>query len=167
MSLTQFTKPWFSGTPVNARAASISIGSGTNGKVTITAPLVGTEGNSYSVTVSTSGASGCDMSATISGMDITVVLGKTGTSLEATKNTATLIAAAIDALEGVSAVASGTGADSISTAADKTNFTGGQYATPAKTKSIIVISGTWYIATKPVSKWTTDGWYSASPSLIV
>lgn len=165
--LTIFHKPWFSGDPQNAKKASKSIGGGDDGTVTITSDLVGTEGNSYSITISTTGASGCDMSASISGKDITLVLGKTSTNLEATKNTAKLIAAAIDTLDGVSAVASGTGADSIIAGATKANFTGGQYATPCNASSaVIVVSDTIYFTDKPCTKYTEDAWYSISPTLL-
>lgn len=165
--LTVFHRPWFSGTPANAKKASKAIGSGDNGTVTITSDLVGTEGNSYSITISASGASGCDMSASISGTDITLVLGKTSTSLEPTKNTATLVATAIDALDGVSAVASGTGADSITAGATKASFTGGGYATPCNASSaLIVISDVIYYTDKPCDKWTQNAWYSCSTTLL-
>jgi hypothetical protein len=106
------------------------------------------------------------MSATKVGNDITVVLGKTVAALAPTKNTAILIATAIDDLEGVNAIYSGTGADSISVAAVKTNFSGGLYATPAMTQGFIQIDGKWYISMKPVDKFTTDGWYSCTPTVI-
>lgn len=163
----QFFKPWFAGTPVNAVKGSINIGEGENGIVTIKSDLVGTEGNSYTITVSDAGANGCDMSATISGTDITVVLGKTVAALEPTKNTAILIATAIDALDGVNAVHTGTGADSITAAVEKTSFTGGKYATPCNTsKALIILDGTWYTTSKPCDKWTEDAWYSATPTVI-
>jgi hypothetical protein len=168
MSLTsyqQFYKKWFStSTPVPGVKASINIGSGDNGIVTIHADLVGTEGNDYTITVSTSGADDCDMSVSISEKDITVVLGKTGNTLEATKNTAELVAAAINALDGINAVYSGTGADSLTQAVSKTNFTGGQYATPVSCPAFIIINGTWYIADAPVTKYTVGGWKSATPA---
>lgn len=165
-NFTEFYRPWFDGTPVNAVKASTTIGSGDNGVVTIKSDLVGTEGNSFTITVSDAGTSGCAMSATINGKDITVVLGKTSSTLDPTKNTATLIATAINALDGVSATKSGTGADSIVTAVAKKNLAGGKYATPARTQGFIQIDGVWYIAVKPVDKWTTDGWYSATPTVI-
>ena len=165
--MTQFFKKWFSeATPQNARKGSINIGAGVNGVITMYSDLVGTEGNSITITVSDAGANDCNMSAIISGTDITVVLGKTVAALEPTKNTAILIATAINNLAGVNAIHSGTGADSIVAAIAKANFTGGQYATPAKTSGYIVISDVWYIATKPIDKFTTDGWYSATPTVI-
>ena len=165
--LVVFKKAWFHGTPSNAIKASINIGDGENGRVIMYSDLVGTEGNDFTITVSTSGANDCDMSATILGKDITVVLGKTVGNLEPTKNTAILIAQAINALEGVNAVHTGTGADSISQAIPKANFTGGKYATPCKApKALIVIGDDIYFTTKPVDKWTMDGWYATNPALI-
>jgi hypothetical protein len=165
MEYTQMFKKWFStATPLAGVKASINIGAGADGIVTTKSDLVGTEGNSYTITVSSSGANDCAMSASISGTDITVVLGKTVAALEPTKNTAILIATAIDALEGVNAIHSGTGATAIGAAIVTTNFTGGQYATPVNCACFIIISGVWYIADVPVTKWTLGGWTSATPS---
>jgi len=159
--LTVFHKPWFANTPVNAVKASINIGSTDNGKVTIHVDLVGTEGNSYTITVKDDGANDCAMSATISGKDIVVILGKTVAALAPTKNTATLISAALDLLLGINAVKTGTGADSISVAIAKTSFTGGLYATPCNASSAIIYLGTTiYYTDKPASKFTEDAWYS-------
>jgi hypothetical protein len=105
--------------------ASINFGSGDNGRVIISADTAGVAGNDFTITVSDAGANDCEMSAALVGNDITVILGKTVAALEPVKNTATLIAAAITALAGVSAVASGTGVDSIGAAVVQTNFTGG------------------------------------------
>ena len=164
---TFFEKKWFADTnPLAGVKASINIGAGENGIITIHSDLVGTEGNDFTITVSDAGANDCDMSATISGTDITVVLGKTVAALEPTKNTCVLIAAALNALAGVNAVYSGTGADSIAAASVKSNFTGGIYATPVATSCIIVLSETWYIAEKPCDKWTENAWYSATPTLL-
>jgi hypothetical protein len=46
---------------------------------------------------------------------------------------------------------------------EQTNLANGRYATPCKTtNALIEISGTKYYTTKPVSKFTEDGWYSVS-----
>lgn len=67
----------------------------------------------------------------------------------------------------------GTEGNSIDTTENMTNATfaeatllGGLYATPVKCAGFIVISGTWYIASKGGDKYCTDCWYSATPSLI-
>lgn len=166
-NFTEFYKPWFNGTPVNAVKASINIGAGANGIVTTKSDLVGTEGNSYTIQVVAGVGNNINLSAVLTGTDILVTLGTDGVgALLASKNTAILIASAINALEGVNSIHSGTGADSISASIAKTNFTGGKYATPAMTQGFIRISGTWYIAMKPVDRWTTDGWHSATPTII-
>jgi len=47
-----FNKKWFAtATPVNAVASSQTIGSGTNGVVTTTVDVVGTEGNDFTIEV--------------------------------------------------------------------------------------------------------------------
>ena len=77
------------------------------------------------------------------------------------------ILAEVEAIDGIDDVltvdlaqALGTGVVSYMS---KTNFTGGQYATPCKaSKAAIVINETLYVTDKPVDKWVTDGWKSAS-----
>ena len=165
-NFTEFYKPWFANTPVNAVKASINIGAGADGVITMHSDLVGTEGNDFTITVSDGGANDCAMSASILGTDITVILGKTVAALAPTKNTAILVGAAINALESVNAVYSGTGATSLAIAIATANFTGGIYATPAKTQGFIQINGTWYIAMKPISKWEESGWMIAVPTII-
>jgi len=58
-------------------------------------------------------------------------IGGTDSAPDDAKNTATLITATIEALDDVSAEASGTGATAISTVVAEKNFTGGTYATKA------------------------------------
>ena len=106
--------------------ATAVIGSGANGAVTITADgdLSGSVGNGYTVAVTVpSGTSG--LSVSLSSNELTVALAVTAGVADVAANTATLIAAAIDALDDFSATASGTGADSLSTAEGPTQFTGG------------------------------------------
>lgn len=106
--------------------ATASIGSGANGTVTVEAgeDLAGSDGNGATITVEVpSGTSA--LSVSVADNDITVSLDVTAGVPNPAANTATLIAAAIDALSNFSATASGTGADSISTAEGPTLFTGG------------------------------------------
>jgi hypothetical protein len=110
-------------------AATCAIGTGTNGVVTITSDTAGTNGNLYDVSVIAGAGASKAMSAYISGANtrprIVVSLGtNAGGTADNAKNTATLIAAAIDALTGFSATASGTGADPVATQAAEA-FTGG------------------------------------------
>lgn len=106
--------------------ATAAIGTGANGTVTITADEdnAGDCGNSLTVTVQIpTGTSG--LTASFAGNQLIINLAVIAGVPDAVQNTATLIAAAIDALTGFSAVASGTGADSISAAEGPTQFAGG------------------------------------------
>lgn len=110
--------------------ATAAIGSGADGTVNITAngDLVGSAGNGYTVAVTVPTGTSA-LSVSLSGNELVVALDVTGGVPNAAANTATLIAAAIDALDDFSAVASGTGADSISVAEGPTQFTGGASTT--------------------------------------
>lgn len=109
----------------NSTAAGSTLGSGENGVITITADTAGAAGNDYTIAVVAGSVSG-DMSAALVAKDITVTLGMTSeTEPDPAKNTAVLIAAAINELAGVGATASGTGATPISAAVTKKSFTGG------------------------------------------
>jgi hypothetical protein len=106
--------------------ATASIGSGANGTVNIEADEdnAGEPGNDFSVVVVVpSGTSG--LSVSLSGDDLTVNLAVIAGVPDDPANTATLIAAAITAITGFTATASGTGADSISAAEGPTAFLGG------------------------------------------
>ena len=164
----QRNKKWFSQTtPQNAVKASQTIGSGENGVVTVEYDYVGTDGNSYTITVAEGSGNDVDLSATLSGTDITVTLGTDGVgALDATKNTATLVAGAIDALTDLTATASGTGETALSAAEAEQDFTGGQLATPSGSPCFIIISGTWYICEEPVSLYDESGWKSATPTTV-
>lgn len=109
----------------NSTAAGSTLGTEEHGLITITADTAGAAGNSYTIAVVKGSASGA-MSAAISEKDITVTLGMTdATEPDATKNTAVLIASAIDELDGVSATASGNGEDAITAEVPKKSFIGG------------------------------------------
>jgi hypothetical protein len=109
-----------------AASATNSIGSGGNGVVTTTVTATGSAGNSYTMHVVAGVGNDVALSAALSGTAITVTLGTdSGGALDASKNTATLVAAAIDALANVTAVASGSGATAISAVSGPTAFTGG------------------------------------------
>lgn len=107
-------------------SATATIGSGANGTVTITVDTAGEDGNDYTVEVVTGTGNNSPLAAALVGTAITVTLATDGSGdPDALANTATLIAAAIDGLSGVSAAASGTGGDAISAAEGPTSFTGG------------------------------------------
>lgn len=160
-----YKKKWFSSAlPTNFAKAKLTLGTGTNGVLTITADNIGIEGNDYTVTVSDAGLSGCNMSATLSGKDITITLGKTVDTLEPTKNTVILISVAVAALNGVTATKSGTGADSLVAAVATTNLASGSYATPSKEKySMVFATPYYYLNTKIGSKYTAE-WQRFTPA---
>lgn len=119
-------------------SATVTIGSGTNGVVTITVDSPGTEGNSYTVSVVLAATINAAMSAVLVGTAITVTLGTDGAGVaDAAKNTAILIAAAISALTGLTASASGTGATVVPVTVS-TAFTGGSYVEETKNPALIM-----------------------------
>lgn len=108
-----------------ATDATASIGSGANGTVTLTAATAGADGNDFTIEV-TAPAGTSSLTATQVGDAITVDLSVSSGVPVAAENTATLVAAAINAAtDDVTASASGTGADSLSSAEGPTSFTGG------------------------------------------
>lgn len=116
--------------PKNAKKATATIGSGTDGTVTVVVDNVGTEGNDYTIEVVEGSGADVAMTVVLTGTDIVVTLGTDSTGvLDGTKNTAELVATAIDVLDGVTATASGTGATALAAAEAKKNFAGGQYGT--------------------------------------
>ncbi len=133
--------------PTNAKAAAQTIGSLPNGKVTVTAAVKGAAGNDLAIIVSDAGANDCAMTASIAAGVITVTLGKTGAFLDPTKNTASLVAAAIDSLTEVTAVASGTGGASLVAAEASQNFVGGQDGTEGYEGEIVMDASRIYLCT--------------------
>lgn len=113
------------GTNSDGVKAGASIGTGTDGVVDILVDAVGVAGNAYSIEVVLSEEADADMTATLSGKKITVTLGTDGDGLiDANKNIATLVAAAIDDLGGFTAIASGGGSAPLAIEAEKP-FMGG------------------------------------------
>jgi hypothetical protein len=133
--------------PVNAKAASQTIGGGGDGTVTVTAAAKGPAGNDLDIIVSDAGADDCEMTASIAAGVITVTLGKTAAALEPTKNTATLVAAAINLLTEVTAVVSGTGNDSLVAAEASQDFVGGQDGTEGYEGEIVMDASRIYLCT--------------------
>ena len=133
--------------PTNAKAASQTIGAGQDGEVTVTAAVKGAAGNDLAIIVSDAGADDCAMTADIAAGVITVTLGKTAAALEPTKNTASLVAAAIDSLTEVTAVASGTGNDPLVAAEASQDFVGGQDGTPGYEGEIVMDASRIYLCT--------------------
>ena len=97
---------------VTAQAASKALNAVSNATITVTAATAGSAGNLITVRILT-GAPTVDqaLEAAIVGNAITVTLGTDGAGvLDNAKNTGTLVAAALDALDEVSAATSGSGA---------------------------------------------------------
>lgn len=112
-------------TPVNATG---SIGSGTNGTVNIEADgsLIGAVGNGATVQVVDPSPVNGPLTVSVGVFnDILVTLAVTGGVLDAAANTATLVAAAIDAEADFSATASGSGVDALATDEGPNPFSGG------------------------------------------
>lgn len=108
-------------------SATGAIGAGANGVVTTTVTAKGVAGNAYTIEVVEGAGISQALAAAIDGTAITVTLATDGAEApDDAANTATLIAAAIDALEGVTSVASGTGGTAIGAAEGPTTFTGGR-----------------------------------------
>jgi hypothetical protein len=132
--------PW----PSNV-SASVNVGSGTNGTVEITVDEPGTEGNSYSISVVAGVGLNVVLSAVLVGTVITVTLGTNGSGvLDSSKNTAILVAAAVNALTGISATASGSGAVVIPVKS-LTYFSGGSYQEELKNPALIMATQ-WMVA---------------------
>jgi hypothetical protein len=110
----------------NITNATASIGSGVDGTVTITADEdnAGDAGNAFTVQVFVPAGTSA-LSVALVGNQLKVNLDVTAGVPNAVANTATLVAAAINALTGFSAVASGAGTSSLSTVEGPTQFTGG------------------------------------------
>lgn len=109
--------------------SSVQIGSGENGVVTITADEPGPVGDEYSIWVKLPedpDPEGTDLEVELVGKVIVVTLAVDELGApDDTKNTAALIAAAIDELEGFGAAASGTGETPFTEAIESVAFTGG------------------------------------------
>jgi len=155
------TSKWFSdATPKNYKDASTTIGSGTDGVVTVKAVNDITATKNIAAVVG-AGAN-VSMSVTFASGTLTVTLGTDGVSAaDATKNTAILIAEAIDALPDFSATYSGTGATAISAAITSKAFTAGQLGTPCMIGGVALLSsGTYYVCTAPDNTTKNTNWKS-------
>lgn len=115
------------------------IGGGADGTVTTVVDAPGPDGDDYTIEVVVGAGNDIAMSAAIVGTAITVTLGTGGAgAVDNAKNTATLVAAAISLLSGVTATASGTGATALTTAEGPTSFTGGVAPAITSTANAII-----------------------------
>ena len=109
---------------VDPASATADIGAGADGTVTTTVDTPGLGGNAFTIEVVVPGGTSA-LSAALVGTVLTVDLDVIAGVPNDPANTAALIATAISLEVGITAAASGTGADSISAAEGPTTFTGG------------------------------------------
>jgi hypothetical protein len=127
------TQPW----PANIAAAA-TLGSGANGLVTVRVPA-GTSGNGYTLQALLAATPSQPLSATLVGTAITVTLATTsGGVSDGAKNTATLVAAMLNTLPGITASASGTGVTVVQPTTSVIAFTGGSSREDIKIPSLIM-----------------------------
>lgn len=153
-----YTDGSYSFTTIAPASAVKAIGAGGDGTVNITVDQPGTLGNEYTVAIVVPGGTS-PLSAVLNGTALTVNLDVTVGVPTVGANTATLIAAAIAALPGLSATATGTGADEITVAAAASAFTGG--LTDTRPHNLARVLATYKIAAwalEPISKgeWGSD-----------
>lgn len=162
----EFTRKYFADAhPQNAKSATAEIGTGENGKVTITVDEVGTGGNDYTVKVVVAEGNSKPLAATLTGTALVVTLGTDGSgNPDATKNTAGLIATKINTIDGLTATKSGEGTTAFTEAIAEKEFAGGQFGTPAPAGGLIYIdddNNTLYFTIASNSK-TGANWRSIS-----
>ena len=104
-------------------SASAIIGTPGTAEVTITVVAEGVGGNEYTAEVVEAPGDDDNLSASLTGLVLTVYLGKTGGVLDGAKNTATLVAAAIDQISEFTAEMTGSGG--VVPVAEAVSFTGG------------------------------------------
>lgn len=110
--------------------AIATIGSGEHGAVNLTADATGAAGNSYTVEVKLASGNDAPLSVAFADGDLVVTLGTDGTgNNDPVKNTALLVASAIEANTDITAVKTGNGTSSLAVEAVK-NFSGGTDSEP-------------------------------------
>ncbi len=156
---------WFSAaTPVNyISGLTTTIGSGDNGTITI----VDNTAEALSIDVVVAGTANASLSASVASGKITVTLGTDAESAaDDTKNTATLIAAAINGITDATwtAIASGTGATAISAAIAEKSLTAYETAgTPCPETGICLYNSansTYYVCIAANNTTKNNNWRS-------
>lgn len=161
IDIRNLTAKWFSDeTPKNYKDASTTIGAGADGVITVTALNDITTDKTIEVVVGS--GNNVAMSATYTDGALVVTLGTgAGGTVDATKNTAILIAEAIDALEGFTATFSGDGTTPITEAVTEKAFTAGQLGTPCMIDGVALLSsGTYYVCVRPDATTNNTNWRS-------
>lgn len=161
IDIRNLTAKWFSdATPKNYKDASTTIGSGTDGVITVkaleditaTKTIEAVLGSGNNVAMSVAYAEGA----------LVVTLGTNGSgTADATKNTAILIATAIDNLAEFTATYSGTGATAVASAVTQKAFTAGQLGTPCMIDGVALLSsGTYYVCIAADATTKNTNWRS-------
>lgn len=109
---------------VDPASATADIGSGADGTVTTTIDTAGEGGNDWTIEVKVP-AGTSPLNVTVTGPDIVVELSVNGGVPVNGDNTAAQVATAIDTEPGISATASGTGVDPLTSVEGPVSFTGG------------------------------------------
>ena len=130
--MLQVRQSWFGDQPpTNWKPANTSIGVGDDGVVDIIIDLLNPDkANDYTIEVVEGADADVDMEATLTGKAIEVTLGTDGAGdLDATQNTAELIAAEISTLPNISATFSGDGSGVFAATIAQKDFTDTQLGT--------------------------------------
>lgn len=113
-------------TPFPETLATATIGAGANGQVTITAETLGLAGNAHAVTVNAGVGTNRPLGIAYDRLTgaLLISLAARDGALRTDENRAAIVAERINLIEGLSAVASGTGVTALSVASGPTSFTG-------------------------------------------
>lgn len=156
------SKKYFSHTvPQNFIPASATLGSGTNGTVTVYSNQPTTD---VEIEIVLGEDPETPLSAVLEDGVITVTLATTDDltpTADSIANKASLIAAEISKIEGFTAVASGNGTSSITTETDTNiQFSDGQEGTPCPEVGLgfVTSNGTYYVCTKADNSIYNNGW---------
>jgi len=158
---------------INAHSTVVTaVGSTANDTVVLTAVSRGIAGNSIATTETCTNAGFAEV--TLTGGLATITAPNAVTALVAA---ITANDAVVNAVDGdndtvvVTAKYVGTDYNSVATTETMANgsfghdhLQGGVYATPVNCPAFIIISGVWWIADAPVTKYTVGGWKSATPA---
>lgn len=168
----QFFSKWYSGTAQNAVKATATFtldGNVSDGELVVLGE------NTYEFDTNgtvTSGNIKVDVSIggvgeanAIAKLLVAIAANSTDVTAAAGEGTTAVISYAVTGIGGNSCAVSTTCANG-TFGNGITALSGGQYATPAKVRSFIVLDGVFYIATKGIDKYTTDGWQSFTGSLV-
>jgi hypothetical protein len=168
----QFFMPWFNSTPQNAVKASATFtlsGNVSDGEKVIAGNTTYEYDTNGSVTAGNVkvdvSSGGVGAANAISKLLTAIAANSTDVTAAAGTGTKAVISYAVVGTEGNSTAVSTTCVNG-TFGSEITKLSGGQYATPAKCRSFIILSGVFYIATEGIDKYNTSGWKSFTGSLV-